>query len=181
MSQLAPLKIFFTRPLKVLKGSNQVSLEPSLFQDEHASFPACFQSRGAPALRAFCPSSGLAPTGPCPSCVGTQSWMQDSRWGLTRPEGWNHLLQPAGHTPLDAQGWLMSRLSSSSTPSPFLAGLLSIPSSPRLRDQLGWDCVTAFGLSCWAGRATSQRRKIPLLRKLHPGHEVTAGSGVTAG
>jgi len=35
-------------------------------------------------------------------CWGLQSWMQDSRWGLTRAKGQNPLPHPAGHASLDA-------------------------------------------------------------------------------
>ena len=79
-------------------------------------------------------------------CWGPQTWMQHSRWGLTRAEqrgtipsldllATPQLMQPMMQLAFWAASmncWLMLSLSSTRTPKFFYTGLLSIGSSPSL-------------------------------------------------
>ena len=67
-----------TGPLQVLKGHHKVSPEPSSLLAEQSRFSQPFLISG--------PFSGLAQTGPSPSCAGSPELDAALQWGLTRAE-----------------------------------------------------------------------------------------------
>ena len=136
---------------RLLYGLPRAFSSPGWTAPVPAGFP---HSRGAPALWSFLwpPLDPLQQVQVSFLCCGLQSWMQDSRWGLTRADQRGRipsldllatlllmqLRMRLACWAVSTHCWAVLSFSSASTPKSFYSGLLSVLSWPRLYLCLGW-------------------------------------------